>query len=195
MFKQTSTKPTTMPTTMPASKMRRRPAVVSRSAVAVAPGPLLVAAIDNMPLLPTIAMQTQSEATERKQHARYQSIHQADLVPVGSIESWRLLLKELSMLVGNQGSAAILFQCIGKLGPQYPVFAALSPQHSWPEQLAIVQSILQQLPQAAATLARQSLWWRGCQLLTKLFGQALSRRLQQKALLAPNSVLSAYQHG
>lgn len=110
---------------------------------------------------------------------------------LGSIESWRLLLKQLSRLVGNEGSAAIFFHSIGQLGVQYPALQTLSPQHSWPEQLATVQNTLLQLPHSAAAFARQSLWFRGCQLLTKLFGLSLSRRLLHQVA----AVQSSYQHG
>lgn len=103
-----------------------------------------------------------------------------DLSTVGSIEHWRLLLKQLSLLVGSQGCAAIFSQSIDQLGTQYPALATLSPMLSWPEQLAILQNTLQQLPPATAAMAQQSLWWRGCQLITKLLGVSLSRRLLQQ---------------
>ena len=115
----------------------------------------------------------------------------AEMNALGSMESWRLLLKQLSMLVGSEGSAAIFYHSIGQLGTQYPVLGALSPKQSWPEQLATVQNTLQQLPQAAAAFARQSLWFRGCQLIAKLLGVSLSRRLLHQVA----SVQSTYQHG
>ncbi|RVU40436.1 hypothetical protein EOE67_05135 [Rheinheimera riviphila] len=120
------------------------------------------------------------------------AIHTAteDHNAVGSIESWRLLLIQLSLLVGNEGSAAILFHSIGQLGVQYPALQTLSPPPSWPEQLATVQNTLQQLPHSAA-FARQSLWFRGCQLLTKLLGLSLSRRLLHQVAAEQSS----YQHG
>lgn len=96
---------------------------------------------------------------------------------VGSIEHWRLLLKQLSLLVGSQGSAAIFSKSIVQFGTQFPALATLNPMHSWPEQLAILQNTLQQLPPASAAMAQQSLWWRGCQLITKLLGVSLSRRI------------------
>jgi hypothetical protein len=110
---------------------------------------------------------------------------------IGSMESWRLLLKQLSAIVGSEGSAAIFFHCIGQLGNQYPTLRTLSPHHSWPEQLAIVQNTLQPLPQSSAAFARQSLWFRGCQLLTKLFGVSLSQRLLHQVAAAQGKE----QHG
>jgi hypothetical protein len=121
----------------------------------------------------------------------YSSVQPEDINAVGSIESWRLLLKQLSMLVGTEGSAAIFFHSIGQLGTQYPALGAINPKHSWPEQLATVQNTLQQLPQASAAFARQSLWFRGCQLITKLLGLSLSRRLLNQVA----TVQSTYQHG
>lgn len=100
-----------------------------------------------------------------------------DLHAVGSMESWRLLLKQLSTLVGSEGSAAIFFHSIGQLGNQFPALRTLSPKQSWPEQLAMVQNTLQPLTETSAAFARQTLWFRGCQLLTKLLGPSLSRRL------------------
>ena len=99
---------------------------------------------------------------------------------VGSIEHWRLLLKQLSMLVGSQGSAAIFSKSVAQLGGQYPALAVLTSQQSWPEQLAILQNTLQQLSSSSAAMAQQSLWWRGCQLITKLLGVSLSRKLLQQ---------------
>lgn len=110
-----------------------------------------------------------------------------DLSTVGSIEQWRLLLKQLSLLVGSQGSAAIFLQSVDQLGAQYPALATMNPMHSWPEQLAILQNTLQQLPPASAAMAQQSLWWRGCQLITKLLGASLSRRLLQQVQLDQSS--------
>ena len=110
---------------------------------------------------------------------------------VGSMESWRLLLKQLSAIVGSEGSAAIFFHCIGQLGSQYPTLRTLSPHYSWPEQLAIVQNTLQPLPPSSAAFARQSLWFRGCQLLTKLLGVSLSQRLLHQVAAAQ----STEQHG
>ncbi|OBP15688.1 hypothetical protein A5320_10285 [Rheinheimera sp. SA_1] len=121
----------------------------------------------------------------------YGSVQPEDINAVGSMESWRLLLKQLSMLVGTEGSAAIFFHSIGQLGTQYPALGAINPKHSWPEQLATVQNTLQQLPQASAAFARQSLWFRGCQLITKLLGLSLSRRLLNQVA----TVQSTYQHG
>lgn len=121
----------------------------------------------------------------------YSSVHPEDINAVGSMESWRLLLKQLSMLVGTEGSAAIFFHSIGQLGMQYPALAAINPKQSWPEQLATVQNTLQQLPQASAAFARQSLWFRGCQVITKLLGLSLSRRLLHQVA----AVQSSYQHG
>jgi hypothetical protein len=123
--------------------------------------------------------------------ASYSSTYIEDVNAVGSMESWRLLLKQLTMLVGSEGSAAIFFHSIGQLGAQYPALGALSRQHSWPEQLAVVQNTLQQLPQSSAAFARQSLWFRGCQLITKLLGLPLSRRLLHQVA----TVQSTYQHG
>lgn len=118
-------------------------------------------------------------------------IHPEDINAVGSMENWRLLLKQLSLLVGSEGSAAIFFHSIGQLGSQYPTLGALSPKHSWPEQLATVQNTLQQLPQSSAAFVRQSLWFRGCQLITKLLGLSLSQRLLHRVA----AVQSTYQHG
>jgi len=101
----------------------------------------------------------------------------------GSIEHWRLLLKQLSLLVGSQGSTAIFLKSVDQLGAQYPALATLNPMHSWPEQLVILQNTLQQLPSASAAMAQQSLWWRGCQLLSKLLGASLSRRILQQVQL------------
>lgn len=105
----------------------------------------------------------------------------------GSIEHWRLLLKQLSMLVGSQGSAAIFSKSVDQLGAQYPALAVLTPQQSWPEQLAILQNTLQQLPSSSAAMAQQSLWWRGCQLITKLLGVSLSRKLLQQVQFEQSS--------
>jgi hypothetical protein len=109
----------------------------------------------------------------------------------GSIEHWRLLLKQLSLLVGSKGSAAIFLKSVDQLGAQYPALATLNPMHSWPEQLAILQNTLQQLPPSSAAMAQQSLWWRGCQLLSKLLGESLSRRLLQQVQFEQ----SAQHHG
>jgi hypothetical protein len=98
----------------------------------------------------------------------------------GSIEHWRLLLKQLTLLVGSQGSAAIFSKSVDLLGVQYPALAVLTSQQSWPEQLAILENTLQQLPSSSAAMAQQSLWWRGCQLITKLLGVSLSRKLLQQ---------------
>ena len=116
--------------------------------------------------------------------------HADEFTTPGSIESWRLLLKQLSTIVGSEGSAAIFFHSIGQLCNQYPALRTLSPQHSWPEQLAVVQNTLQQLPQSSAAFARQSLWFRGCQLITKLLGFPLSQRLLHQVATAQ----STYQH-
>lgn len=107
----------------------------------------------------------------------------SDLNTIGSVEHWRLLLKQLSLLVGSQGSAAIFSKSIDQLGAQYPALAALNPMQSWPEQLALLQNTLLQLPPASAAMAQQSLWWRGCQLITKLLGVSLSRKLLQQIKL------------
>jgi hypothetical protein len=101
----------------------------------------------------------------------------------GSIENWRLLLKELSTLVGNQGTTAIFLSSVNPLSTQYPGLATLAQHQHWPEQLAILQYTLQQLPRRSAARAQQSLWWRGSQLLTKLLGESLCRRLLQQVAL------------
>lgn len=44
----------------------------------------------------------------------------------GSIENWRLLLKQLSTLVGNQGSTAIFLSSVNPLSTQYPGLATLA---------------------------------------------------------------------
>jgi hypothetical protein len=137
------------------------------------------------------SQQVESSSKEQQLFTHYAMLKSEEQRAVGSMESWRLLLKQLSTIVGSEGSAAIFFHCIGQLSSQYPTLRTLSPHHSWPEQLAIVQNTLQPLPQSSAAFARQSLWFRGCQLLTKLLGESLSRRLLHQVAAAQ----STEQHG
>ena len=123
--------------------------------------------------------QLQSGSSVRHPHLDLLSPVVVQVEP-GSIEDWRLLLKRLCLLVGNQGSTAIFMQNVHVLTAQYPALANLSSNLSWPEQGVMLQHRMHPLLPTTSGQAQQLLWRNSRQLLRRLLRVTLGISLLQR---------------